>query len=304
MSVRTAVTLLMIQASGCLIPLVPIKEDTAIICDGTVLEHSVTMTPDPYDDCGFTTVEDEAGVGTGFILDVTAPNEIALPTSNTFGLSIGATSQCLEPDEASLDWRFDPVAAMYSADYDDSPCDSNCSAVEEADRKTVVAVVDLCDANEDFPGAYDTAPPSAPPEGTYTMSRSNNRFSGQFWYAVMERDDDKVCVLLRWDADAYAEPGYAAVVAVESNLGQGVKEYDLLGKAGIPFVNGSTSLTVTPSGNNRILEGSTGSGTLDSFYEVGTTWNFSPTSGPGAGWPPVALRWGKHTCDTLLSDPS
>ena len=286
---------------GCFffLPLKGEEDSGTVNCEGDVYEGPVLLSEDPTDSCRFVQVTGEEEWGSGILMTVRAPTEVELDEGDELELDIhqaGSDALCLESGAVSAHWDTVPAASSYVAEYD-ATCDDNCTVASPV--KVTSVGIQFCDVNGDYPGQSDASTPDAPAEATYTMSRTGYDHSGKWWFTLLSRDSGEVCALLRYEPAPMAVRRYALALADETALQGSAKQYDLIDDAGLMFLTSATTLTVTPSGTNRVVEGSTGSSTLDDYYDLDGEWTFTPANGPGNGWTAQELHWGHKTCANL-----
>jgi len=119
-----------------------------------------------------------------------------------------------------------------------------------------------------------------------------------FWYAILTRVQNRVCVITRWQETPNSRNRYAVVLADETVQGN-TRGYTWVDDAGLYFITSGLTATEIASGGDRIVSGTTGNSTKNAFYGLSGSFSFEPATGPGANWGAAALRVANHYCTRM-----
>lgn len=293
-----------ISIVGCLPDL---KDDTGTYTSsecstGTAYEDlAVHIDQSPTDDCRFQIDADALAwkFGDSVIMEVQAPPVPALTPGDEFFLEAGSSNMCVDDgDDYGTQYDGEYAASDWTADYEHPSCDNVCTSTVEG-RDTVHALIDICDpdGSSHIDKKSLDSYPGDPVGDTYTYARTDaGQYRGRFWYRILNRADDQVCIILRWSPSLNAKHRFAVVLADETVNGS-TRTYDYVASQGLYFASSSFSATETVNGNNRIVSGTTGATDKDQHYDLDGNFTFTPA--PTFVWGRPNLRMGYDICTDL-----
>lgn len=299
-------------ASACLPDLE--KTDTGYDACGNGTEYedeTIRLGQNPSDLCQYQLDGTDPSMlrfGNSTVLETTTPDTPQVPSpGQSFEAehvdlaTSSSTSACYDNNETTDDFDGLYAKAHWNNDFDSSSCDDACDSATETIHSTVMTI-SVCDTDSSTSlkiEDYDSLPSGLPIGTTYTWARySGHKFTGRFWYAILTRVEDRVCVITRWQETQNSKKYYSVILADEDVDGD-TRTYTWVDDAGLYFIGSGLEATEEEDGDDRTVSGTTGNSTKDSFYGLSGNFSFEPAEGPGASWGNPTLRMLNHYCTRL-----
>jgi hypothetical protein len=246
--------------------------------------------------------------GTSKVAELTTPDNPQVPSpGQTFEVehidlsTSSSTEACYENNETTDDFDDLYTRANWNGDFDGGSCDDACDSSTENIHSAIMTVRVYDGDNSTLlqPDDYDALPPGLPIGTTYTWARySGSKFTGRFWYAILTRIEDRVCVVAKW-AETQGSKKYYAVILADEEIDGDTRTYTWVDDAGLYFIDDGLEATEVEDGDDRTVSGTTGDSTKNSFYGLSGSFSFEPAEGPGATWGNPTLRMANHYCSAL-----